>query len=134
MPVPSTLGQLSVTAGSNSPAGSDSPTVIDDHMRAAYSFLAYLRDSKQLTTEATVASAATTDIGAASSYAVNITGTTTITSLGTDYQGPRFLRFSGALTLTHNASTLILPGAADITTAAGDTCIAIAQSDRKSVV
>jgi hypothetical protein len=75
--------------------------------------------------EATVASAATTDIGAAASYAVKITGTTTITSFGTDGQGPRFVRFTGALTLTHNASSLILPGGANITTAAGDTCIAI---------
>ena len=36
----------------------------------------------------------------------------------------KFLRFSGALTLTHSAS-LILPGAANITTTAGDTCIAV---------
>jgi hypothetical protein len=35
------------------------------------------------------------------------------------------MRFAGALTLTHNATTLILPGGANITTAAGDTAVAI---------
>jgi hypothetical protein len=125
MPVPSTIADLSTTAASNSPAGTDLPSTLDDHIRALGSFIAYLRDSKQLSMEATLASAATTDIGAAASYAVKITGTTTITSFGTDGQGPRFIRFTGALTLTHNASSLILPGGANITTAAGDTCIAI---------
>ena len=125
MPVPSTLADLSVTAASNSPSGADAPSVLDDHLRAHASFLAYLRNSQQLTTEATVASAATVDLGAQTSYAVHITGTTTITSFGSSYQGPRFLRFSGALTLTHNGTSLILPGNANITTAAGDSCIAI---------
>jgi hypothetical protein len=56
---------------------------------------------------------------------VQITGTTTITSFGANYNGPRFVRFAAALTLTHNASTLILPGGANITTAAGDTCLLV---------
>ena len=70
-------------------------------------------------------SAATTDIGAQNSVFLNITGTTTITSFGTNYNGPRYLRFDGALTLTHNATTLILPGAGNITTAAGDSAIVV---------
>lgn len=72
---------------------------------------------------ATLASAGTVDIGAATTVAVEISGTTTITSFGTNYNGPRFLRFTGALILTHNSTTLNLPGAANITTVAGDTCI-----------
>lgn len=72
--------------------------------------------------EASVASAGTTDIGAVTSPLVQITGTTTITALGTAAAGRRRLvRFAGALTLTHNATSLILPGGANITTAAGDT-------------
>ncbi|MCA3371461.1 MAG: hypothetical protein INF89_18375 [Roseomonas sp.] len=72
-----------------------------------------------------IASAATTDIGAAASPNVRITGTTTITSFGTVAAGTRrFLAFAAALTLTHNATSLILPGAANITTAAGDTAVA----------
>lgn len=73
----------------------------------------------------TLASAATTDIGSQLTTYLNITGTTTITSLGVNYNGPRFLVFSGALKLTHNATTLILPGSIDIVTSAGDCAIAI---------
>jgi hypothetical protein len=74
---------------------------------------------------ATVASASTADIGAAASNNVSITGTTTITSFGTIAAGAtRSVRFTGALTLTHNATSLILPSAANITTAAGDTLTA----------
>lgn len=68
-----------------------------------------------------VASASTCDIGATTTAIVRITGTTTITSLGTVANKLRFVTFAAALTLTYNATTLILPGAANIVTAAGDT-------------
>ena len=69
-----------------------------------------------------VASAATVDLGAQTSDNLRITGTTPITSFGTAANGvTRHLRFADALTLTHNATSLILPGGANITTAAGDT-------------
>jgi hypothetical protein len=76
-------------------------------------------------TEADIASAATVDIGGQLTNFLRVTGTTTITSFGTNYNGPRFLRFSGALTLTHNATTLILPSGASITTAVGDCAIVV---------
>jgi hypothetical protein len=70
----------------------------------------------------TLASAATTNIGTAASNVVQITGTTTITALGTAASGAeRTVIFAGALTLTHNATSLILPSATNITTVAGDT-------------
>lgn len=70
---------------------------------------------------ATVASASTTNIGAADRNTVNITGTATITAFDTIASGAtRRLIFGGVLTLTHNATTLILPTGANITTAAGD--------------
>ena len=71
-----------------------------------------------------VPAAATTDIGAQLSTIINVTGAATITSFGTNYNGPRFLRFAGVCTLT-NSATLVLPGGANITTAAGDSCIAV---------
>jgi hypothetical protein len=77
---------------------------------------------------ATVASAATTNIGAAASNRVSITGTTTITSFGTTANAVRLIHFAGALTLTHNATTLILPGGANIVTAANDTAFAISDA------
>jgi hypothetical protein len=68
-----------------------------------------------------VASAATTNIGAATSNLVTITGAATITALGTAVAGAiRFVTFSGTPLLTHNAASLILPGAANIAAAAGD--------------
>ena len=70
---------------------------------------------------ADIASAGTTDIGAATGNYVKVTGTTTITALGTIQAGTRrIVEFTGILTLTHNGTSLILPTAANITTAAGD--------------
>tara|TARA_R100000808_G_scaffold17647_1_gene38939 strand:+ start:149 stop:1831 length:1683 start_codon:yes stop_codon:yes gene_type:complete len=69
---------------------------------------------------ADVASAASLTLGTDGNY-FDITGTTTITSIGSLAIGTVVkLHFDGALTLTHNATDLILPGAANITTAAGD--------------
>ena len=51
----------------------------------------------------------------------HITGTTTITSIATRPAGDILhLEFDGALTLTHNGTSLILQGAANLVTAAGD--------------
>lgn len=73
-----------------------------------------------------VASAATCDIGTVAYNNVNITGTTNISGFGASAsvnQPIYFIEFADALTLQHGAG-LILPGNVDITTAAGDTCIA----------
>ena len=71
-------------------------------------------------------SAATTDLAQLIGNSVTITGTTTITSFGSvDSGARRMVTFAGILTLTHNATSLILPTGANIVTAAGDTCIAI---------
>lgn len=123
MPTPTVITDLSQTAASNYPAGTDSPSVLDDVQRAHAAFIALLRDSKGATPVKTRASASTVDVGGEDSYAVEITGTTSITSLGTNYNGPRYLRFVGILTLIHNAALLNLPGSANITTAAGDTAV-----------
>jgi hypothetical protein len=70
--------------------------------------------------EASIASAATCDLGAAGSLFVQITGTTAITSFGTGANKLRFVRFAQGLTLTHNATSLILLGGVSRTTADGD--------------
>ena len=68
--------------------------------------------------------AGVTDIGAATGNSCDVTGTNTITGLGTVQAGTlRFVRFTGILILTHNATSLILPAAANITTAAADSAI-----------
>lgn len=117
MPLPTKMTDLSISAGSNYPAGSESRALADDYLRAIQTIIR-LEQSQA----ASVASAATVDLGAiASGNYVHITGTTTITSLGTVSAGiTRTVVFDGALTLTHNATSLILPGGASIVTAVGD--------------
>lgn len=71
-----------------------------------------------------LASAATTDLGTIPSHNVQITGVAAITAFGSTAVAtyPVYkIAFSGSLTLTHNAVSLILPGAANIITAANDT-------------
>jgi hypothetical protein len=71
---------------------------------------------------ADIASATTIDLGASTGNFVDVTGTVTITGLGTANSGiSRKVRFTGALLLTHNATSLLLPTAANITTVANDT-------------
>ena len=66
-----------------------------------------------------IASAGTINLTTATGNAVDVTGTTTITAITLADGAERTVRFTGALTLT-NGSSLVLPGAANITTAAGD--------------
>ena len=121
MAVPTLITDLSTTIASNGPAGSESPSSLDDYQRAHAGFIAQLYASTVAATTVIVSSATSTAIGAAISENVDISGTTTITSFDTVAEGiNRKGRFTGALTLTHNATSLILPGVANITTAAND--------------
>jgi hypothetical protein len=120
------LKNWSTTAASNATVDSinfaegQAPSTVNDSARALMADVRYA-----LATQDTIASATTTDIGAKDSGSLTVSGTTTITGLGTVSAGiSKRLTFSGALTLTHNATSLILPGAANITTAAGDSCVA----------
>ena len=68
-----------------------------------------------------VASAATIDLGAQNADSLRLTGTTTITSFGTAVSGTRRrLRVATGLTITHNATSLFCPGAANLILGAGD--------------
>ena len=131
MAVPTAITDLSATLASNSPAGGDTVfPELDNYLRAAFGFIRQ-GDAKA----SDVASATTTDIGAAAGRIVDVTGTTTITSFGTVAAGIwRVVRFKGALTLTHNATSLILPTGANITTAAGDCLIAVSLGSGNWVV
>jgi hypothetical protein len=73
-----------------------------------------------------VASAGTLTLGTERYY--HVTGTTTITDIDfTDAVDGRWawLVFDGALTLTHNSTTLKLPGSANIVTEAGDRALVV---------
>jgi hypothetical protein len=108
----------STTLTSNQPTSTDTADIVSDLTKIQAEVRKYTA-----TKGADIASATTTDLAGATGNYVHITGTTTITGLGTVSAGVRFLLvFDGALTFTHNATSLILPTEANITTAAGDRC------------
>ena len=71
---------------------------------------------------ADIASAGTVNLDTATGNLVDVTGTATITAVTLSDGRRCTVRFTGILTLTHGAS-LVLPGVANITTAAGDFAI-----------
>jgi hypothetical protein len=123
--VDDTLPEWSTTESSNKPSGGTSVgTNLDDNIRMLQKVVRGWLASKG----ADIASASTTDLGAVEGLAHDITGSTAITSFGTIGAGIlKVLTFEGALTLTHNATSLILPGGANITTASGDTAVVISE-------
>ncbi|MGQ0664386.1 MAG: hypothetical protein ACT4P2_12580, partial [Pseudomonadota bacterium] len=94
---------------------------------------------------ADISSAATVNLDNATGGLVDVTGTTAITAITLSEGRMRTVRFAGILTLTQGAS-LVLPGAASITTAAGDfaifrgyaagivRCVLYTRADGKAVV
>ena len=122
--VASNIYDWSTTASSNSP--SDATTIgagLADNFQQIQATVRAAFASKG----ADIASATTTDIGAVTGKQHDITGTTTITSFGTVAAGiEKVLQFDGALTLTHSGN-LILPGAVNITTVAGDVGVFVSE-------
>jgi hypothetical protein len=116
--ITATLDSWSATPASNLPTGATAiSTNLDDNLRMIQAV------TRQIMSSGTIASATTTDLSTTNASAITVSGTVTITALGTLTAGMRKkLTFSGALTLTHNGTSLILPGAANIVTVAGDTC------------
>ena len=123
--VASALRSWSATAASNSP--SDSTTIgtgLDDNLREIQAVIRKYYSS----VASNMASSSTVDLSTADGYYINITGTTAITSFGTESAGISYLlKFASNLTLTHNATSLICPGGASIYTKAGDVCIVISE-------
>ena len=116
--VAASLKNWSTVESSNAPTGANAvgPN-LDDNLRTIQ---AVVRSA--VASQTTLASAATTDIGAVDAGTITITGTTTITGFGTVSAGIRKrLIFNDALLLTHNATSLILPNNGNnITTIAND--------------
>lgn len=82
--------------------------------------------------ESEVSAGATIDLGAMETNNVLVTGSATVTGFGSsaDLTNPIYhVRFAGAMTLTHHAANLILPGAKNVTTAAGDYALFLYQGD-----
>lgn len=86
---------------------------------------------------ATIASASTTDLWSVAPAAVTVSGTTTITAFANASAVPgtmKIVKFASVLTLTHNATSLVLPGGENLTTAAGDYALVVATSDTNVAV
>lgn len=122
--VDDTIAEWSNTTASNKPAGSATVgTGWDDNLREIQGVVVRGLSHKG----SDIASATTTDLGAVEGLFHDITGTTTITGFGTVRAGVwKVIKFEGILTLTNSAS-LILPGAANITTADGDMLMATSE-------
>lgn len=123
--IDSNIINWSTTAASNQPDGSDTNDILSDLRQIQAVARKYLQNTE------TIASGSTVDlstIGGPNNTVTHSTGTTAITSFGTLAAGPiRFVRFSvsgGTLTITHNATSMKLPGSANVTVSDGDCLIA----------
>lgn len=96
----------------------------------------YANPTDPVVAEVTVAAATTTDVlGAASEFvAVSASGNPNVTSLGTGVNRKRFVRATGAFTLVHHATTLVLPGGVNIAVVAGDTFIVVGNASSNARV
>ena len=114
MAVPTDITDLSTTASSNSPAGTDPiGTSLDDFLRGIQAII-----KQNVSKGLNIASASSITIPNEGNY-FEVTGTTTINSIADSWNGRHIvLKFQGVATLTHSAS-LVLYGE-NITTAAGD--------------
>jgi hypothetical protein len=100
MPVPASINDLSQTAGSNSPAGSESPSLIDDYFRTGFSFIALLRDAAQNPTISTATASGTAN-------AITVTYSPAITALvdGLTLNSVATIANTGATTFSPNGLT-----------------------------
>lgn len=116
--VDSLFTSWSTNAASNKPTDS---TVIgsglDDNLRQIQATVRQFLGS----VSSDIASAATVDLSSVPGNHTNITGSVTITSLGTVDAGIwKTLNFTGAPLIKYSATSLITPNGADITAAVGD--------------
>jgi hypothetical protein len=118
------IGPGSAVSGNLASFNGTSGVIIQD----AGSF-ASLLSGTALDDETDVTSASTANIGGTSTVRVRITGSTgPITSFGTSVSRIRIVRFASTPTVNHNATSLVLIGAANRTMAAGDIGVYVSDS------
>lgn len=124
--------KYSTTAGSNTAAPPDgfpegqAANTINNCMRDMAAMIKNLGDYTQ-GAWADISSTATCNIAAALFSSLRVLGTATINAFDNNAESGiwRILRFAGAAQLAYNATKMILPTAANITTAANDCAIAV---------
>ncbi len=114
MPVPNTLADLTSSAATNSPLGSENIGIVDDHVRALGAIL------KQNASKGANLSSATTLILGNDGSHFDVIGAASIAALTNAWDGRKVsLRFLSALTLI-NSSNFVLPGATNLVVTAND--------------
>ena len=81
MPVPSAISDLSTTPALNSPAGSESPALVDDYLRTYAAFIKQVSDS-------VVGKVSSADLTALENQVVKLTGNQTIAGVKTLSSAP----------------------------------------------
>jgi hypothetical protein len=126
--VASSLKNWSSTAASNSPT---SATTIGTGLAPNFQQIQATLRNELATRSAAVTAAVTTDIGVKDEGTVlvtNVAGTIAITSFGTVSAGIKklvtFTVSGGSLSITYNATSMILPSSTSITVATGDSLLA----------
>ncbi len=115
------LGNVDNTSDANKPVSTAQQTALNLKVNLAGDTLT---GALNYATETSIASAVTTDLSTINSNNVLVTGTSSISGLGTLPAGSiRQLRFTGILTMVHNATSMILIGSGNITTVANDVAI-----------
>ena len=112
-------GKVVIFEGATDDAFETTLTVVDPTADQTITLPNMTGQAKVQTRGTDIASAATINLTTATGDIVDVTGTTAITAITLADGLERQVRFTGALTLTNGVS-LILPGGANITTAAGD--------------
>jgi hypothetical protein len=131
----SALDALSLTNFPNNTSQLISPADLRDWLENGIDSFVTQKDSSRLENViyenegSGIAASASINLASATGNYLHITGTFNgITSFGTIPAGGRFvLVFDDVCTLTYNATSLILPGASNITTAAGDCAMLVSE-------
>lgn len=121
----------SSTASNNKPLGSTSiGSGLDDNLRQIQSVVRQYLASPGTT----IASAATVDLSLADGRQIPISGTNTVTGLGTEVSGVEYLLTSVGSVPFKNSSALSLPNSADFVSTAGDYLLAVSKGAGNWVV
>ena len=113
-------------ATTNLDAGADSPASARGDLLTAVQQINSIRDYFDDAESDHGFGSGTMNIGAAATNRIRSGGTTgtNITSFGSTYSGPVFIRFTAGCVIVYNATSLITPSGANMTVAAGDCAIA----------
>jgi hypothetical protein len=130
----SALDALSLTNFPNNTSQLISPADLRDWLENGIDSFVTQKDSSRLENViyenegSDIAASATVNLASATGNFLHITGAATISSFGTCPAGARFvLVFDGICTLTYNATSLIIPGSSNKTTAANDCCMIVSE-------